>query len=106
MDLKAVGFLVVAALLEVLGDAAMRAGIARSPWWIIAGAASLTAYGFIVNADRRFDFGRLLGAYIAVFFVVTQVVAVFVFHERVPPSRLVGGLLIALGGIIVFVGAK
>jgi len=104
--MKVLAFLVLAALLEVLGDAAMRAGLVRSPWWFIAGAGALITYGVVVNATRSMDFGRLLGGYISVFFVVSQLVSVAVLHERLPPSRLVGGVFIVIGGLVVLWGTK
>ena len=45
--------LVLAAVLEVGGDAAIRHGLARSAWPIgLLGAAALVAYGFVINANR------------------------------------------------------
>ncbi|HEY3267594.1 MAG TPA: hypothetical protein VGM37_11745 [Armatimonadota bacterium] len=67
--------LLLAALLEVGGDALIRWGLrgGRAAGFI-AGAAALFAYGVAVNAPR-WDFGRLMGVYIAVFFIVSQIVA-------------------------------
>ena len=96
-------YLVLAALLEVGGDALVRYGL-RSCRWIglVAGAAVLFAYGLSVNLPK-WDFGRLMGVYIALFFVVAQVVAVTVFHEKVRIPMLMGGVLIVAGGILMTV---
>src|SRR5579859_1576473 len=96
-------YLVLAALLEVGGDALVRFGL-RSGRWIglAAGAAVLFAYGLSVNLPK-WDFGRLMGVYIALFFVVAQAVAVAVFHEKIRLPMLVGGLLIVAGGVLMTV---
>ena len=63
-------------MLEIGGDAAIRHCRDRSAWHSLAlGAVTLVAYGLVVNANRLIDFGRLPGLYIAVFFVVSQVLS-------------------------------
>jgi len=99
--------LVVAAALEVGGDAAIRHGLGRASFaWMTLGVVSLGAYGFLVNAGRVADFGRLMGAYIAVFFVVSQVINAVALGGRPSPSLLVGGALIAAGGIVIQLGGR
>src|SRR5436305_1767761 len=94
-------FLILAAVLEVGGDALVRWGLKGGRWYGLAlGAAVLFAYGLGVNLPK-WDFGRLMGVYIAVFFVVAQVVAVLFFKERVPLPTIVGGALIVAGGILI-----
>jgi len=101
------GLLVLAAALEVGGDAAIRHGLLRASWpWLLVGALGLTAYGLVVNANRLIDFGRLMGVYIAVFVVVSQVLSVMFFGERPSPSLLSGCLLIIGGGIVIQLGAR
>ncbi len=92
--------LIGAAILEVGGDALIRFGLASARGWIVAGAAALTTYGIVVN-QGSLDFGRLMGAYIAVFFVVSQFIAIAFFHQ--PPTRatLVGGALVVAGGLVM-----
>ena len=94
-------FLVFAAVLEVAGDALCRAG------WrggrvglLILGGVVLWLYGITVNVPG-WNFGRLLGVYIAVFFVVSQVVAVCVFREPISLPMLIGGALIVAGGLVL-----
>jgi small multidrug resistance family-3 protein len=93
--------LVLAAGLEVGGDALMRWGL-RGPQklGLLLGALVLFAYGLSVNLPK-WDFGRLMGVYIAVFFVVSQVVAVAAFGEKVRAPALVGGALIVAGGVVI-----
>ena len=94
--------LVLAAVLEIGGDAAIRHGLARSgPPALLGGSLLLVAYGFLVNTNRSLDFGRLMGTYIAVFFLVSQVVAWLLFRERPATAVLVGGTLIVLGGLVI-----
>ena len=55
--------------------------------WMLAGSLTLVAYGFTVNAPRSVDFGRLMGLYIAVFFVVSQLVNLLAFGGRSSPAQ-------------------
>ena len=99
--------LLLAAALEVAGDAATRHGLVRSAWpWLALGAAMLVAYGFVVNTSRLIDFGRLMGLYIAVFFVVSQIFSLVLFGERPSASLLLGGGLIVAGGIVIQLGVR
>lgn len=99
--------LVLAAALEVGGDAAIRHGLLRSSWgWLLVGSLALVVYGFAVNAPRSVDFGRLMGLYIAVFFVVGQVVNLLAFGGRPAPNLLWGGALIIAGGIVIQLGMR
>jgi drug/metabolite transporter (DMT)-like permease len=93
-------FLVAAAVLEVAGDAAIRRGLKQSWPWIAVGAASLIGYGVVVN-QPTWSFNHLMGAYIAVFFVISQVIAYFAFAERPNAWLILGGSLIVAGGLIV-----
>ena len=94
--------LVLAAALEIGGDAAIRRGLVDLGWSRVAlGAAALVAYGVVVNANRTLAFGRVMGLYIAVFFIVSQVLGFAVFAERPSAGLLVGGALIVAGGIVI-----
>jgi len=99
-------FLILAAALEILGDATIRYGLERSaPVWLIVGSALLVAYGFAVNLNRSVEFGRLMGTYIAVFFLVSQVISWAIFAERPSPALIAGGTLIVAGGLVIQVGS-
>ncbi len=93
-------FLVAAAVLEVGGDAAIRRGLKESWPWIAVGAGSLIGYGVVVNRPT-WSFNHLMGAYIAVFFVVSQVIAYVAFADRPNGWLILGGSLIVVGGLIV-----
>ena len=99
--------LVLAAVLEIGGDAAIRVGLLRSAWpWLPLGGATLVAYGLVVNVNRALDFGRLMGLYIAVFFVVSQLLSFVFFDERPPASLTLGGALIVSGGLLIHFGVR
>ncbi len=67
---------------------------------IALGGAVLFGYGLMVNLTK-WEFSRLLGVYLAVFFVVAQVAAVLVFRERLHAPVLAGGALIVAGGLVM-----
>ena len=60
--------------------------------------ASLHAYGVAVNAPG-WDFGRLMGVYVAVFFVTAQVINLVAFGVGPGLPVLAGGALIVSGGV-------
>jgi len=97
--------LLLAAILEASGDALVRAGLhaatsAAKAGLLALGAAVLFAYGCAVNAPS-WDFGRLLGVYVVLFFLVAQLIGWLVFHQRPGNGILIGGAFIVAGGAIV-----
>ena len=62
----------------------------------------LFSYGVAVSAPA-WDFGKLLGVYVTLFFVVAQVVNFVFFHVRPDMATLVGGAFVVTGGIIITV---
>ena len=100
-----VAALLFAAVLEAGGDALVRYGLRTNSTKIrilsfALGAVVLFAYSLSGKAPR-WDFGRLLGVYIALFFVVAQIMAVLIFKETLELSTLVGGALIVTGGLVL-----
>lgn len=97
--------LLIATTLEVSGDAVVRLAIFDHAglWRIalfVAGAALLLGYGTFLNL-APFEFGQVVGLYIATLFVVWQVVN-FIFFRTLPtPPMLAGGALIVAGGAII-----
>jgi small multidrug resistance family-3 protein len=102
------GILVVlslAALLEVAGDALVRSGLQAPGFtaragFMAAGCAVLFVYGVTVNLPS-WDFGRLLGVYVALFFVVAQLVNYFGFGVSATLPVYVGGALMIAGGLVM-----
>ncbi len=97
--------LFAAALLEAGGDALVRAGLgapsllARAGFFAV-GAAVLFAYGLTVNAPA-WDFGKLIGLYVTLFFLVAQAINLVAFGVRPDLPILLGGVLIMSGGLVI-----
>ena len=100
MILRTLAILILAAVLEVGGDALVRIGLHSYGYSLAAGAFTLFGYGILVN-QSGVDFNRLMGIYIAVFFVVSQVISL-IFFKQVPDDRiLLGGGFIVTGGLVI-----
>ena len=103
--LGAFGVLSLAAFLEVWGDSFFQTSFYRSMGAgrvlaFVAGAAVLACYGSVVNVPQ-WDFGRLLGVYVALFFIVAQVVAKVRFGQAPTMAIYAGGALIVAGGMVI-----
>ncbi|HVZ75317.1 MAG TPA: hypothetical protein VHJ20_23225 [Polyangia bacterium] len=97
---------VVAAALEVGGDAVIRGGLrAGRPALIAAGFVVLGSYGVAVN-KIPLDFSKLLGVYVGVFAVVSVLTGKLAFGDRVPWSTWLGLGVILLGSAIIQLGAE
>ncbi len=106
MSIVAWVIFVVAATLEVGGDAVVRKGLRGAGLAVIvAGCVALGLYGVVVNMVP-WDFSRLLGVYVGVFAVVSVLCGRFVFGESVPLSTWVGLAIIVAGGLVIQLGAK
>jgi small multidrug resistance family-3 protein len=97
--------LLLAAFLQAYGDSSFQTAMYRSSGWsraiaVLIGATSLAAYGLVVNAPR-WDFGRLIGVYVVLFFLLAQVVARVRFGQTPTLPVLCGGALIVAGGILI-----
>ena len=100
MILKTLAILILAAVLEVGGDALVRIGLHSYGYSLAAGAFTLVAYGVLVN-QSSVDFNRLMGIYIAVFFVVSQTISLILF-KQIPDDRIMlGGGFIVTGGLLI-----
>ena len=95
---------ITAAVLEVGGDAIIRQGLqGKNLLRICLGCVSLGCYGVLVNMVQ-WDFSRLLGAYVALFALVSVLWGRFLFQESVPLSTWVGLGFITVGGLIIQYG--
>ncbi|PSB30446.1 hypothetical protein [Stenomitos frigidus] len=97
--------LLMAAVLEVGGDALVRSGLQstvllRRTELILLGGLVLLSYGVVVNLPL-WDFGRLLGVYVTLFFLVAQLINWFGFGLKPTVPILVGGALIMTGGLVI-----
>lgn len=97
--------LLVAAVLEAGGDALVRSGLhnpmlVRRAALILLGGIVLTSYGVVVNLPP-WDFGRSLGVYVTLFFLVAQLINWFGFGLKPTVPILVGGVLIVTGGLVI-----
>jgi drug/metabolite transporter superfamily protein YnfA len=97
--------LVLATTFEAGGDAIIRVGLkpATIPVRVLlmlAGAVTLYCYGLVLNL-APLDWGRLMGAYVATFFVVGQVINLVAFKTAPTLPIVVGGLFILTGGAII-----
>jgi small multidrug resistance family-3 protein len=105
--LQAIGFLLVATILEVSGDAIIRialhnhAGVsALRIGLFVLGAALVFGYATFLNL-APLEFREVVGLYIATLFVVWQAIN-FAFFRTLPTLPvLVGGALIVTGGLLV-----
>jgi small multidrug resistance family-3 protein len=100
-----IGLLILATSLEVTGDALVRIGIGRNVAdvkgaYFLAGAALLFGYGFTLNT-APLEFHKVVGIYIAILFIVWQIISFLVFRSTPTVPILVGGALIVAGGLIV-----
>lgn len=103
--LSAFVFLLLATTLEVSGDAVVRiaiynhVNITRLPL-MMAGTVLLFGYATSLNL-APVEFRHVVGLYIAILFVVWQLIN-FLFFRTLPNLPIfVGGMLIVVGGLIV-----
>jgi drug/metabolite transporter superfamily protein YnfA len=95
---------VVAALLEVGGDAAMRQNVqGKGIAYLLFGFVLLSGYGFLVN-HVPWDFSKLLGVYVAVFAWVGILWGYRFYGDAIPVSTWVGLGVITVGGLIIQFG--
>jgi hypothetical protein len=95
----------LAAYLEVQGDACFQSGLYRASGgkqvgWFVIGTVVLVCYSLFLNSSR-IDFGKLLGVYVVLFFIVAQIVAKLQFHQSPTKPIYVGGAFVAMGGLIM-----
>ena len=97
--------LVIAAYLEVQGDACFQSGLYHSEGvkrigWFVAGTVVLVCYSLFLNSSEV-DFGKLLGTYVMLFFLVAQVLGKLQFHLVPSKPVYVSGAVVVVGGLII-----
>ena len=100
--------LAIASFLEVYGDSFFQSALYRATgmsrvFAFVAGAVSLALYGLVVNAPR-WEFGKLLGVYVVLFFLLAQIVARVKFGQVPTLQIVIGGALIVAGGVVISLG--
>jgi small multidrug resistance family-3 protein len=97
--------LVIATTFEVSGDAVVRMAIYGQPGatraaLFVAGATLLFGYGAFLNL-APFEFGRVVGLYIATLFVVWQIINFIAFRSLPTLPIVAGGALVIAGGAVI-----
>jgi len=97
--------LLLAAFFEAYGDSCFQSGLHRTTGAaryvaFAVGALALALYGVAVNTPP-WDFGRLIGLYVVMFFLVAQVLAKVRFNQAPTTPILLGGSLIVAGGAVI-----
>jgi drug/metabolite transporter superfamily protein YnfA len=96
--------LFAAAVLEVGGDATIRAGLRGRGWLLVTlGCAALAAYGIIVNL-LPIDFSKLFTTYVAFFALASLAFGRIAFGDPMPRSTWIGAFVILVGSAIVQFG--
>jgi hypothetical protein len=98
-------FVLMATILEAVGDAIIRIGLHHPSTLariglFLAGGILLSLYGTSLNL-APIEFASVTGFYIATLFVVFQITNFIFFRTTPSPAVLVGGALIVTGGLIV-----
>jgi drug/metabolite transporter (DMT)-like permease len=98
----------IAAFLEAWGDSFFQVSFYRSSGTgrglaLVAGVVVLGCYGATVNLPR-WDFGKLIGVYVVMFFLVAQLLAKVRFGQSPTLSIYIGGSLIVAGGLVIALG--
>ncbi len=97
---------ILAALLEVGGDAVIRRGLrGHKIGLVLAGFVTLGCYGLLVNSIK-WDFSRLLGVYIGFFALASILFGRVVFQETIPSSTWLGLGLIVSGCLVIQFGQR
>lgn len=100
-------FVILATVVESVGDAVIRTALhshstpARIGLYL-GGAALLTAYGTSLNL-APVDFATVTGLYVALLFINFQIVNYVFFRVTPSIATLIGGVLIVVGGAVVYV---
>jgi small multidrug resistance family-3 protein len=72
----------------------------RRAVWFLAGAAVFVCYSLFLNSSKV-EFGKLLGIYVVLFFLVDQIIAKIQFHQAPAKPIYLGGVFVAVGGLIM-----
>jgi small multidrug resistance family-3 protein len=97
--------LVVAAALEVGGDAMIRAGLRGKGWlMVLVGFVVLGSYGIAIN-QLPLDFSKLLGAYVGFFALISVTCGWVLFGETIAAATWVGLGIVIVGSLVMQFGS-
>lgn len=103
--MKIFSFVLIATILEAIGDAILRIALHQSSLTsriglFAFGGILLTLYGTFLNL-APVEFGQVVGIYIATLIVMFQIANYVFFHALPTIPIVIGTSLIILGGLIV-----
>ncbi len=97
--------MLVAAALEVGGDALIRAGLrGKGLLLVLLGFVVLGSYGIAIN-QLPLDFSKLLGAYVGFFALVSVLCGWLLFGEAIATSTWLGLGIVIAGSLVMQFGA-
>ncbi len=104
--MKILWFVLIATVLEAGGDAVVRVALHHPSMPVrvglfLLGAVLLTAYGTSLNL-APVEFAKVTGLYVAMVFVMFQVMNYIFFRTLPSVGGVVGGSLIVAGGLVVY----
>ena len=100
----AIVIMLLAATLEVGGDALIRGGLRGGNLALAAAGAAVLAFYGVSLVQLRIDFSSLLGAYVGVFALAGVVFGMLFFGEHPPPSTWLGLAIILAGSAVIQLG--
>ncbi len=97
-------FVLAATIFEAAGDAILRIALHSHAWpvrvsYFLGGMVLLTMYGTSLNL-APVEFGKVVGLYIALLYVVFQITNYLAFQAKPTLPIFVGGVLIISGGLV------
>lgn len=96
--------MLIAAALEVAGDAMIRIGLRGKGWlMVVVGFAVLGSYGVAIN-QLPIDFSKLLGAYVGFFALVSVACGWVFFDETISGATWLGLGVVIAGSLIMQFG--
>ncbi len=97
--------MIVAAALEVGGDALIRAGLRGRGWLLVlVGFVVLGSYGIVIN-QLPIDFSRLLGAYVGFFALISVMCGWILFGETIAMTTWIGLGFVVVGSLVMQLGS-
>jgi small multidrug resistance family-3 protein len=95
-------FYIGAAAFELLGSYAVWAvfRLGRSPWWLLAGAASLMIFAYLLTRVETDAAGRAYAAYGGIY-ILSSIAWLWKVDGRVPDIFDITGVLLSIAGTLV-----